>query len=180
MAMNEAATRQGESSPEHAVLDGQGAFFGFLVRRLLNRADAEDVLQEFCIRVLARCEQLRDVDRIDAWLYAILRSTLNDHYRKSAQRGRRAEAVAREPENWTEDASEQMARLCTCPGGLISGLRPEDGNLLRRIDFGEEDRAVVATDLGLIRNALGVRLHCACSALRDALTAHCGGPKAVP
>lgn len=165
---------RGESSPERALLDGQGAFFSFLIKRLGNRADAEDVLQEFCIRVLARQEQLRDVDRMDAWLYAILRSTLNDHYRKSAERGRLAEAVAQEPDGWAEDASAQMSRLCTCPGGLISGLRPTDAELLRRIDFGEEDRAVVAGDLGLNRNALGVRLHRARNALREALAAHCG------
>lgn len=164
----------GEGSPERALLDGQGAFFGFLIKRLGNRADAEDVLQEFCIRVLARRAQLRDVDRMDAWLYAILRSALNDYYRKSARRGHLAEAVAHEPEVWAEDASTQMSRLCTCPGGLISGLRPADGELLRRIDFGDEDRAAVAADLGLNRNALGVRLHRARTALRAALTAHCG------
>ncbi len=164
----------GEGSPERALLDGQGAFFGFLIKRLGNRADAEDVLQEFCIRVLARRAQLRDVDRMDAWLYAILRSALNDHYRKSARRGHLVEAVAHEPKVWAEDASTQMSRLCICPGGLISGLRPADGELLRRIDFGDEDRAVVAADLGLNRNALGVRLHRARTALRAALTAHCG------
>lgn len=174
MAEDAGSADKGIGSPERALLDGQGAFFGFLVKRLGNRADAEDVLQEFCFRVLARREQLRDVDRMDAWLYAILRSTLNDHYRKSARRRRLSEAVAREPEDWADDASAQMARVCTCPGGLISGLRPTDGELLHRIDFGEEDRAVVAADLGLNRNALGVRLHRARTALREALIAHCG------
>ena len=38
------------TSPERALLDGRGAFMGFLVKRLGNRADAEDVLQDFCIR----------------------------------------------------------------------------------------------------------------------------------
>lgn len=139
-----------------------------------NRANAEIVLQEFCIRVLARREQLRDAGRKNAWLYAILRSALNDHYRKSARRGRLAEAVAQEPQAWAEDAAAQMSRLCTCPGGLISGLKPADGKLCASIDFGEEDRAVVAADLGLNRNALGVRLHRARTALREALAAHCG------
>ena len=175
MAENKGGRECEKPSPECALLDGRAAFFSFLVRRLGNRADAEDVLQEFCIRVLDRREQLRDVDRMDAWLYAVLRSTLNDHYRKSARRGRLAEAVAREPEVWAEeDASEQMSRPCTCPSGLISGLRPGEAELLRRIDLGEEDRAAVAKDLGLNGNALRVRLHRARAALRDALAAHCG------
>jgi len=174
MAKTDHSPDKENNATERALLDGQGAFFGFLIKRLGNRAEAEDVLQEFCIRVLARSDQLRDVERMNAWLYAILRSALNDHYRKSSRRGHLAEAVAQEPEVWAEDAAAQMSRLCTCPGGLISELRPVDGELLRRIDFGEEDRAVVAADLGLNRNALGVRLHRARTALRAALTAHCG------
>ena len=161
------------ASPERALLDGRGTFLGFLIKRLGNRPDAEDVLQEFCIRVLARKNQLRDAERMDAWLYAILRSTLNDFYRKGTRRGRLA-AAAREPEEWVADAPTQMARLCTCHGGLISGLRPAEAELIRRIDFGEEDRETVARDLGLSRNALGVRLYRARSALREALVSHCG------
>ncbi|WP_375256403.1 RNA polymerase sigma factor [Yoonia sp.] len=162
------------ASPERTLLDERGAFLGFLVKRLGNRADAEDVLQDFCIRVLARKEQLRDVERMDAWLYAILRSTLNDYYRKGAKRRRLVAAAAREPEEWIDDAPTQMARLCTCHGGLISQLRPADATLIRRIDFGEEDRETVARDLDLSRNALGVRLHRARTALREALIGHCG------
>ena len=163
-----------DTSPERALLDGRTAFLGFLIKRLGNRADAEDVLRDFCIRVLGRKDQLRDVERMDAWLYAILRSTLNDFYRKGMRRGRLDAAVAREPEEWIADAPTQMARLCTCHRGLISELRPADSELLRRIDFGEEDREHVARDLGLTRNALGVRLHRARTALREALTNHCG------
>ena len=107
-----------ETSTETALIEGRRAFLGFLAKRLGNWAEAEDVMQEFCIRVLARKHQLRNVERMDAWLYAVLRSTLND--------------------------------------------------------FGEEDRSVVATDLGLNRNALGVRLHRARTALREALLDHCG------
>ena len=162
------------ASTERALLDGRGAFLGFLTKRLGSRADAEDVLQEFSIRVLARKGQLREAGRMDAWLYAILRSTLNDHYRRSARRGRLTDAVAREPKEWTGEAPDQLARLCTCPGGLISDLRPADAELIRRIDFGEDDREAVAADLGLSRNALGVRLHRARAALRNALVGHCG------
>lgn len=161
-------------SAETALSDGRQAFLGFLVRRLGNRADAEDVLQEFCIRVLTRKDQLRDVERMNSWLYAILRSTMSDHFRQSARRGRLADTYGREPEEWADDAPEQMAQFCRCVGGLIAALRKADADLLRRIDFGEEDRAAVAVDLGLSRNALGVRLHRARAALRDALTGHCG------
>lgn len=175
MAMTRTENGMGaHPAAEAALLHGRAAFLGFLTKRLGNSADAEDVLQEFCVRVLARRDQLRDVERMDAWLYTVLRSTLNDHFRRSARRGRLAAAAAREPEEWAEDAAEQMSHICTCMTGLIPELRPAEAELIRRIDFGEEDRAAVAVDLGLSRNALGVRLHRARAALRDALMSHCG------
>ena len=54
-----------ETLTETALIEGRRAFLGFLAKRLGNRADAEDVLQEFCLRVLARKDQLRNVERMD-------------------------------------------------------------------------------------------------------------------
>ena len=108
------------------------------------------------------------------WLYAILRSTMNDHFRKATRRSRLAVAVARDPHQLVADAPVQMARLCTCPSRLLTELRTVDAKLIRRIDFGEEDRKIVAADMGLNRNALGVRLHRARAALREAIQYHCG------
>lgn len=150
-------------STETALIEGRNAFLGFLVKRLGNRAEAEDVFQDFCIRVLAHKDPLRNVERMDAWLYAILRSALNDHYRKAARRRHVAEAMAAEPEDWAEDAA-----------GLLSELRPADADLIQRIDLQEDDRASVAADMGLRDGTLAVRLHRARSALKDSLLSHCG------
>lgn len=161
---------------ETALLNGHNAFFGFLMKRLHNRADAEDVLQEFCLRVLARRDQLRAADRLDAWLYAILRSALNDHYRKAGRRDRLGQAYATgnaEPDT-TPDATEAMSHICACIDGLIPQLKPADSDLIRRIDIEESDRAQVARDLGITPGALAVRLHRARAVLRDRLLGHCG------
>ena len=161
---------------ERALTAGHSAFMGFLVKRLGNRADAEDVLQEFCIRVLARKDQLRDAGRMDAWLYAVLRSALNDHYRKTGRSRRLNDAVAQEMKSAevTGDAVEAMSSICNCVKGLLPGLRPGDADLIGRIDIDEADRAAVAADLGLRPGALNVRLHRARAALADALLSHCG------
>lgn len=163
-----------ESAAEKALSNNRDLFLGFLIKRLGSRIDAEDVLQEFCIRVLSRTDQLRDAERMDAWLFSILRSTLTDHFRKSSRHKRIADAYRREPQVLAEHPDEQMTQFCTCVTGLVSDLRPGDAELIRRIDFGEDDRATVANDHGLTRGALGVRLHRARTALREALLRHCG------
>ncbi len=161
---------------EAALTAGREAFLGYLMKRLKNRADAEDVLQDFCLRVLAHKGQLRVTERLDAWLYAILRSALNDHFRKRGRRERLSAAILREgaePE-LAPDAAEAMGHVCTCIEGLIPQLGPSQAELIRRIDLEEADRAQVARDLGVSPGTLAVRLHRARAALRDRLLAYCG------
>jgi len=161
---------------EQTLSTSRGAFLGFLMKRLGNRADAEDVLQEFCIRVLARKDQLREAKRMDAWLYAVLRSTLNDHYRKSGRSRRLKDAVSLDAKSAevAEDPVEDMDVICKCVKGLVTELRPADADLIRRIDIDDADRAAVAADLDLKPGTLNVRLHRARAALGEALLAHCG------
>jgi RNA polymerase sigma factor (sigma-70 family) len=165
-----------DGSLDRALLDGRQAFLGFLAKRLGNLADAEDVLQDFCLRVLARKDQLRDTAQMNAWLYSILRSVLNDFYRKTGRRERLGTAYAMEPgqAGVSDDASEALARICACVQGLVSVLRPADAELIRRVEIDDEDRKYVAAELGLTAGALGVRLHRARAALRDKLLRFCG------
>lgn len=156
------------------VVSHRERFLGFLTRRLRNRADAEDVLQAFCLRVLESSGQLRDAERMDAWLYAVLRSVLNDHLRKEGRRNRAADAFEKDPSQHPENEGAVDMEFCTCVGGLLGELRDIDADLIRKVDLDGEDRSHVAADLGLNRGALAVRLHRARVSLRDALLAHCG------
>ena len=115
----------------------RSAFHGFLIKRLGNRDEAENALQDFCKRVLARTDQLRDANRMDAWLHAVLRSALNDHYRKSGRRRRLKEALAVDlaTADDSEDGPENRRSVCHCVTGLVSDLRPSDADLIRRVDL---------------------------------------------
>ena len=165
-----------QSGVEATLSSGRNAFLGFLIKRLGSRPDAEDVLQEFCIRVLARKDQLREADRMDAWLYAVLRSALNDHYRKSGRSNRLKDSFALEARTAVvaDESVEDMDVICKCVSGLVTELRPADAELIRRIDIDDDDRAAVAAELGLKSGTLNVRLHRARAALGNALLAHCG------
>lgn len=158
------------------LLACRSAFLGFLVKRLRNRVEAEDVLQEFCVRVMSKTNQLRDADRMDAWLYAVLRSVLIDHYRKNGRMRHLNEAVAREmmTAKDCDDGAETRRNVCHCVTGLVPELRPSDAALIQRIDLEEEDRMAVASALNVAPGTLNVRLHRARAALRAKLLDHCG------
>jgi len=51
------AASQTPARVNHTLVSDRKAFRGFLIKRLGNTADAEDVLQDFCIRVLAPKDQ---------------------------------------------------------------------------------------------------------------------------
>lgn len=151
-------------------------FLGFLVKRLGNLTEAEDVLQEFCLRVMKHKDKLREAEKLNAWLYSILRSTLNDHYRKSNRNRQLSAAFSREQEiaENSEEGAEEFVHICRCVAGLVSVLRPDQSELIRRLDLGDESRGSVAESLGITLGALGVRLYRARAALRDQLLDHCG------
>lgn len=59
----------------------------FALRRTDARADAEDAVQEACVRAWLAFDQLREPARVRAWLYRLLRSVLSDAGDRIARRG---------------------------------------------------------------------------------------------
>lgn len=50
-----------------------------------NRALADDLAQETLTKALVKCEQLRDPQASEAWLYSILSNCFRDHFRRSRE-----------------------------------------------------------------------------------------------
>lgn len=55
-----------------------GSLLRFAGRRTATISDAEDALQETCLRAWMAFTDLRDVAKVRAWLYRILRTVLSD------------------------------------------------------------------------------------------------------
>jgi RNA polymerase sigma-70 factor, ECF subfamily len=58
----------------------------FAVRRTDVRPDAEDAVQEACVRAWLAFDDLRDPARVRAWLYRILRTVLSEAQERSGRR----------------------------------------------------------------------------------------------
>ena len=148
-------------------------FLLFLRRRLGNHHDAEEVLQEFMAKALARSRDLRDVQSVRGWLSRILATTLVDHHRR---RGRRRETLhepAELDELPMEADVEVEAAVCFCLYRLLPTLKAEYSELIWRIDLLGEPRDRVAITLGLTLNNVNVKLHRGRRALKLRLEAIC-------
>lgn len=87
---------------EVLVLPHLDRMLAFARPRTDSLADAEDVVQEACIRAWQGFTELRDPERARAWLYRILRTVLVDRYEKLGRR-RRLVSITR-----LEDAHEAL------------------------------------------------------------------------
>ncbi len=172
------ANTLGSASPEidAALRRHYTDFRHFLLRRVTDPSTADDVLQNFCIRVMQSRTELRDAKSALGWLYTVLRSVLIDHYRKETRRRRGENGYAVEAAILSEDvvSSESSDSICSCVNGLTSELRSDHAEILRRIDFDGELRERVSSELGITPQNLRVRLHRARAALKNALHGHCG------
>lgn len=156
------------------LLAGRRAFLGYLRRRLGSLEEAEDVLQDFSIKVIRSADSARQNEKINVWMRQILRHALIDHYRRRATRQRAEASFAREMTIVeATDGEPAEAWPCRCLHTALPRLRPDYAELLRRVDLEEVPRARIAAETGLTMNALNVRLFRARQALRQELEATC-------
>ena len=153
-------------------LMGERTRFVRLARsRVASDADAEDVVQRALIRATERASQIADPSRARAWFYRILRRAIVDHHRRKPLEMSGAETPDHEPE---APEARPLLPACACAVHLLGELRPAYAEVVRRVDFDEEDPATVAEALGVSMANLCVRLHRARRALRERVEGHCG------
>ncbi len=162
---------------EAKLIEIRNKFLGFLRKRLRNPQDAEDVFQDFCLKVLRNHASIKSGDRLDAWLTITLKHTLSDHYRRQATRNRATEAYGLEASILgaeTDPVSESVGEpACSCVRSAIRELKPEQAELLTRLDLREEPRDAIAAKLAVSQNTLRVRVHRARLALKENIAGIC-------
>jgi len=81
-----------------AIAREQSRLRNFIRRRVADREDAEDILQDVFYELVEAYRMMQPVEQVTAWLFRVARNRITDLFRK---RGR--EALRNEPPNTTED-----------------------------------------------------------------------------
>jgi RNA polymerase sigma-70 factor, ECF subfamily len=53
----------------------------FICSRMGYEADAEDILQDVFLRIHTHLDTIRDMDKLESWIYQVARNSINDYYR---------------------------------------------------------------------------------------------------
>lgn len=146
-------------------------YLAFARGRLGSPEIAADAVQESLLKAMRNADQIRDEENVKAWFYKILRRTIIDLYRRQDVQRRGAERLQEELD--APPTPEEDRTICACVNRLIPSLKPEYADVIRRVDLGGEEIAVVAESEGTTRSNLTVRLHRARKQLRERVEQTC-------
>jgi RNA polymerase sigma factor (sigma-70 family) len=153
------------------------AFKAFLTARVGSVADAEDILQKGLLKAVQQADEVRDETKLTAWFYQLLRHAIIDHHRSRGARQRRDDVLATLAQalgSAEGGPSSWEAQLCRCLGSVVATLKPQQAQLLRRVDLDGESVQAAARALGIPPNRASVTLHRARKELRARLETFCG------
>lgn len=108
----------------------------YIRRRVQRPEDVEDILQTVFLRIQSKLATLRDDDRLLAWIYAVTRNAVIDHYRLA--NNRRELSVERIPEVFIppdprDDEATAEAELAACLRPMIARLPHEQAAALELV-----------------------------------------------
>lgn len=134
----------------------------YYARRLGRSADAEDLVQETLIAIHARRATYDTAQPFTAWLHAIARYKLIDHYRRAKVRRtlplEEADAVFAEEEAEASDAARDVEKL-------LAALPESRRRLVRHVKIEGLSTAETAARTGMSESAVKVGVHRALKAL---------------
>lgn len=176
-----------EPDPVARLVACRSRYLSYLRRRVGNAAVAEDLLQDFSLKVIRASRHAAPGRNTDAWLARVLRNTLFDHYRRRDAHRRAEDAYASdalalgepagpEPEPGSDAPSDDVALV----EAALSAIRPDHANLLRMLYLDGQSRDSLARDMAIETGTLNVRVFRARAALRAALDRLRDKPTAGP
>ncbi len=105
----------------------------FVRSRIKSNSDVDDVLQTVFLRIQSRIDDLREVDRLESWVFQIARNAVTDHFRKRRDTQDDIDSLIDE----SEDANSENAttELAHCLGTLIDQLPDDQRRALSMYEF---------------------------------------------
>lgn len=144
----------------------------FIRRRVSDEVTAEDVLQEVFLKIHQRMETLRDVKKLESWIYQITRNAIIDSYRSSKPTTTlEAAEVLDLPEELPDD--DVVSELLPCVQAMVRDLPEQDRQALVLTEYQGLTQKELAERLGLSFSGAKSRVQRAREKLKQQLLECC-------
>lgn len=144
----------------------------FIQRRVSDEHTAEDILQDVFLRIHQHMDSLKDVRKLEGWIYQITRNAIIDAYRKSRQETTlEAAEVLDLPEELPDD--DVVSELLPCVRTMVRNLPELDRQALVLTEYQGLTQKELAERLGLSFSGAKSRVQRAREKLRQQLLDCC-------
>jgi RNA polymerase sigma-70 factor, ECF subfamily len=144
----------------------------FIRRRISDEATAEDVLQDVFLKIHQHVETLRDVKKLESWIYQITRNAIIDSYRSSRPAtSLEAAEVLDLPEELPDD--DVVSELLPCVRAMVRNLPELDRQALVLTEYQGLTQKELAERLGLSFSGAKSRVQRAREKLKQQLLECC-------
>lgn len=145
----------------------------FIRRRVADEATAEDLLQEVFLKIHQQGANLRDVRRLESWIYQITRNLIIDYYRSRHHPTTTLEDVEMLdlPEELPDD--DIVSALLPCVQAMVLALPDQDRQALILTEYQGLTQKELGERLGLSFSGAKSRVQRAREKLKQELLACC-------
>ncbi len=145
----------------------------FIRRRVANEAIAEDLLQDVFLKIHQHADSLREVKRLESWIYQITRNIIIDHYRSHRQP--MISLDAREALDFPGELPDDdiVSELLPCVRAMVLALPEQDRQALVLTEYQGLTQKELGERLGLSFSGAKSRAQRARKKLKQQLLACC-------
>lgn len=92
-----------------------GELKGFVVSKVGNTSDADDILQDAFLKIIQNIDKVKEADQLRQYLYGIVRNTTIDHFRAREKNKKMIEGQELFSEEEAEILNTTIANACVKP-----------------------------------------------------------------
>lgn len=117
----------------------------FINQKVQNTHDAEDLLQEVFLRIHTNLDKLRNLKKVESWIFQITRNIINNYYRSHD----RILSLPEDTPNLSEGDLSFLTDIKECMISLVENL-PEIHRIpIQKVYLEDKKQIDIASELGL-------------------------------
>ena len=143
----------------------------FIKKRITNKYDAEDVLQDIVVKVHNSIDRVTDTSRIQAWLFRIAHNTIVDYYRKN---NHPTMEFSEDIEDVYDENLSANDEVMSCLKSTINKLPEKQKQVIFLAEFQNMPQKELSKKLGLSISGTKSRVQRARRKIKELMVSNCG------